>query len=269
MNIAELRIGDVIDFKTLVSRFGGQRQGGILYTKATNTLVLISDHTKALYDDRWEGPVMHYTGQGRIGDQKFQRNNKTLRDSPINGADLHLFEAFEKEKYFYHGNVKLHADPYYERQTDEEGNDRAVIIFPVIKADGQAPTFSGEQIQQLADAGSKKARKLSDSELEKLVAVAGEKQGSKKVTSERRDRNPLVAELARRRAQGICQLCEQPAPFQNKKKEPYLEVHHIVWLSKGGKDSRENTVALCPNCHRRMHIVDCKKDIAKLQKKAS
>jgi 5-methylcytosine-specific restriction protein A len=82
-------------------------------------------------------------------------------------------------------------------------------------------------------------------------------------------RNPYVTELAKRRANGICQLCEQPAPFKNKKGEPYLETHHIVWMSRKGLDTPENTVALCPNCHRRMHVVDSKKDIAKLQKKAS
>lgn len=267
--MADLKIGDVIDFKTLVRKFEGQQQGGILYTKATNTLVLISDHTKALYDDRWEGPVMHYTGQGQTGDQTFQRNNKILRDSRINGASLHLFEVFEKGKYFYHGEVNLCADPYYQQQTDKNGSERTVIIFPVVKTNGKDPTFSKEQIQALTDAGNKKTRDVSDAELEKRAAITGNKRSSKKVTSERPDRNPYVAELARRRAQGVCQLCEQPAPFQNKKREPYLEVHHIVWLSRDGLDEPNNTVALCPNCHRRMHVIDSKKDIAKLQAKAS
>lgn len=33
-----------------------------------------------------------------------------------------------------------------------------------------------------------------------------------------------------------------------------METHHVVWLSQGA-DSVDNTVALCPNCHRKMHIV--------------
>ena len=65
--------------------------------------------------------------------------------------------------------------------------------------------------------------------------------------------NEYVAEEAKRRANGICQLCLLPAPFT---KKPYLEVHHIVWLAKEGHDSLENTVALCPNCHRKMHVLD-------------
>ena len=51
--------------------------------------------------------------------------------------------------------------------------------------------------------------------------------------------------------------------------EPYLETHHIVWLSEGGEDSIENTVALCPNCHRKMHVVNLQEDIDKLNRIAN
>ena len=50
---------------------------------------------------------------------------------------------------------------------------------------------------------------------------------------------------------------------------PYLEPHHIVWLSRGGEDTPSNTVALCPNCHRRMHIVKSATDTKKLTDKVS
>ena len=69
----------------------------------------------------------------------------------------------------------------------------------------------------------------------------------------------------RKRANGICQFCNQPAPFIDKKGNPYLEVHHIVWLSHGGEDSTANTVALCPNCHTRMHVLDKTEDVEKLK----
>lgn len=32
------------------------------------------------------------------------------------------------------------------------------------------------------------------------------------------------------------------------------------WLSKGGKDIIDNTIALCPNCHKKMHILNLKID---------
>lgn len=81
-------------------------------------------------------------------------------------------------------------------------------------------------------------------------------------------RNRFVVAYAKKRANGICQLCDLPAPFKDVNGEPYLETHHIIWLSKGGKDIIENTVALCPNCHRKMHILDSPDDIKGLEQKA-
>ena len=82
------------------------------------------------------------------------------------------------------------------------------------------------------------------------------------------ERNVYVAELAKRRANGICQLCDHPAPFANKSGDPFLESHHIVWLSQKGEDTVENTVALCPNCHKKMHVLNLKPDRKKLIQEA-
>ncbi|EKM6788635.1 HNH endonuclease, partial [Escherichia coli] len=37
---------------------------------------------------------------------------------------------------------------------------------------------------------------------------------------------------------------------------PYLEVHHVIPLSKGGADTPENCVALYPNCHKALHYAE-------------
>lgn len=110
---------------------------------------------------------------------------------------------------------------------------------------------------------------LSD---EELLEKAKEKRGSKNKTTKNTKvhaRNPFVAEFAKRRAKGKCQLCSEFAPFENKIGRPYLEVHHVIWLSKGGNDSIDNTVAICPNCHRKMHILDRPSDIKKLKQAAN
>ncbi|MGX5604604.1 HNH endonuclease [Bacillus toyonensis] len=62
-------------------------------------------------------------------------------------------------------------------------------------------------------------------------------------------RNEYVDELAKIRSQGICELCELDAPFQDKKGNPYLEAHHVEWLLEGGKDIIYNTVGVCKICH--------------------
>lgn len=78
-------------------------------------------------------------------------------------------------------------------------------------------------------------------------------------------RSPEVADYARRVAKGKCQLCGSPAPFKDRARRPYLEVHHVKWLSRGGTDTTDNVVALCPNCHSRMHVLDDLEDIRKLE----
>ncbi|MGL6002403.1 MAG: HNH endonuclease, partial [Plesiomonas sp.] len=54
---------------------------------------------------------------------------------------------------------------------------------------------------------------------------------------------------------GCCQKCKNEAPFNRKSDgTPYLEVHHKIFLSDGGEDTVENSIALCPNCHRELHF---------------
>ena len=110
--------------------------------------------------------------------------------------------------------------------------------------------------------------RMSDKDLRGKAAAAPAKPKSTTTVVVAYERNRHVAELAKRRASGKCELCRKPAPFTNASDEPYLESHHIVWLAHGGLDSPENTVALCPNCHRKMHVVNDPKDIRKLQRRA-
>jgi HNH nuclease len=75
------------------------------------------------------------------------------------------------------------------------------------------------------------------------------------MTTSQYRRNPDVIAEVLHRANGICEHCHQPAPFISKSKgTPYLEVHHIIQLSKQGEDTVENTIAVCPNCHRKLHF---------------
>ena len=69
-------------------------------------------------------------------------------------------------------------------------------------------------------------------------------------------RDPRVQAWVLNIAEGICEGCRLPAPFSRLGGEPYLEVHHVRHLAEGGPDTVENTVAICPNCHRRLHYAD-------------
>lgn len=111
---------------------------------------------------------------------------------------------------------------------------------------------------------AEQARRLSEEELRLRAGLAPSEPGRQRIETTRFTRDPHVAELAKRRARGVCQLCGEAAPFDDKNGVPYLETHHIVWLSRGGRDLIENTVALCPNCHRRLHVLDAENDFTTL-----
>ncbi|GIM45947.1 hypothetical protein DNHGIG_14960 [Collibacillus ludicampi] len=266
-----LKRGEVITNEKLMRIFKCGISGGMRRSNETNTLVLISDHTKSLYDDRWDGEIIHYTGMGKIGDQSLTfMQNKTLYESNENGIEVYFFEVFEPNNYIFWGQVKLHGEPYQEYQLDEEGNKRKVWIFPLeFVNDTSINALPESVIKNGHEQNEKKVRKLDDKELLKRASLPKSKAGIRKIISQTYDRDPFVSEYAKRRARGYCQLCEKPAPFTDKKGQPYLETHHIVWLSKGGPDTIENTVALCPNCHRKMHSLNLDEDIEKLMKKAN
>lgn len=67
------------------------------------------------------------------------------------------------------------------------------------------------------------------------------------------NRSETVKNKTLSRAAGKCEFCGSDAPFFTEEGKPYLEVHHFIPLSEEGEDSTLNTLALCPNCHRRFH----------------
>jgi len=99
-----------------------------------------------------------------------------------------------------------------------------------------------------------KSRKDGKDARLKRLAEATKKPASVKVTSVAFLRNSDVIVEVLERAGGKCEGCLQDAPFlRAKDNTPYLEVHHKKPLSEGGEDTVDNALALCPNCHRKMH----------------
>tara|TARA_A100001015_G_scaffold271655_1_gene325490 strand:- start:2055 stop:2882 length:828 start_codon:yes stop_codon:yes gene_type:complete len=256
-----LEIGEEINNDRLCEIFLCSGQGGMRKSNKTNTLVIVSKHVGRIYDDRWIGETLHYTGMGLEGDQEIHLSqNKTLSQSKTNGVDLHLFEKFKEREYTYRGRVELSGEPYEERQPDLKGNIRRVWMFPLRVKDRDHFSIDLTIQRGLEKKKEKKARKLYIEELKKRVKFSPKVPGNRDVKTKTYERSSIVSELAKRRAGGRCQLCLMEAPFKTKDGSPFLETHHIVWLSNGGEDTPENTVALCPNCHRKMHSLNLKKD---------
>lgn len=263
--------GDVLNNSELCKIFSCAPRGGMRRSKTTNTLVLISDKTRGVYKDYWTEDSLHYTGMGLKGPQSLSfSQNKTLAESNSNDINVFLFEVYRKGKYHYKGRVFLVGDPRIEKQEDIKGKNRNVWIFPLkLGKEITVPPIDKEDLDRLEKETTKKIKKLSNKNLFNRLKNKSpqRKQKNKRpsTTTTRTksyDRDSLVTEYAYRRANGQCQLCNGPAPFKRKIDpfEPFLEAHHIKWLSRKGPDTVENTVALCPNCHRKMHILDLDKD---------
>ena len=236
----------------------------------TNSLILVSNHVKSIYDDKWKGDILHYTGMGSKGDQSLSfMQNRTLSEGGSNNVEIHLFEVFEGKKYFYQGQVKLKSKPYQERQTDENGDSRSVWMFPLELINDRPARIDYKTIESLVNLKKKKISKIDPNRLKEMVENQPKSTPSKRTTtSETYERDQGVVSYALQRADGFCELCDKPAPFKKKDDTPFLEVHHIDFLSNGGYDSIDNVSALCPNCHRKMHALAIQSDISKLKSKA-
>ena len=158
----------------------------------TNTLVIVSNHVKSIYDDRWDDDVLHYTGMGTKGDQSIDSaQNKTLAQSETNGVLIHLFEVFVDQEYFYRGIVALCNDPYFERQPDERGTARDVCVFPLRLKSDSAP-IDREYLSKAFVKKSKKARRLTDDEVFERAKNANTRTGFRTTSSKQYNRNPLL-----------------------------------------------------------------------------
>jgi len=69
-------------------------------------------------------------------------------------------------------------------------------------------------------------------------------------------RDPEVKASVLQSAKGYCELCEDKAFLKSKNNIPYLEVHHLRKLSDNGSDTVTNAVAICANCHRKLHYAN-------------
>jgi|GEM_PF-7080303 len=69
-----------------------------------------------------------------------------------------------------------------------------------------------------------------------------------------RPRDPVVVAYARIRADNKCEVDNCTIPlFEASNGVPFVEVHHIRPLGKGGADSIDNVACVCPSHHREAH----------------
>lgn len=184
----------------------------------------------------------------------FTGGNKAIRDHLDNGKELLLFEKVRRD-----GSVRFmgHFSCIgYEHQKapDTDGNIRQAIVFQLLPL---SDFLDGHQEGENQNPSS--FRELRD----KAYQGGGEAQAVSLHESKQQafKRSSFVRAYALERASGICEHCDQPAPFKTSSGKPFLEVHHITRLSDGGPDRPDKVAAICPNCHRAAHYSEMKRAI--------
>lgn len=269
-SIDDLVVGNTYTNNEIASTFKCSNRGGMRRSLETNSLILIAKHINPLYDDQWtdEG-ILNYTGMGQVGDQSIEfSQNKTLAIAKDEGIKVYVFESYKDNEYYYNGEVEVAGEIYTSQEKDENGNMRKVLKYPLkLKKVYNNILIKEESLRNSVELKEKEAKKLSLEELKKSANKIENKTYSKEIITTYRDRNPIVSQYTKKRANGHCDLCNCEAPFINKNGEPYLESHHVITLAEGGPDVVYNTIALCPNCHRRLHALKDKNDIRVLVEK--
>jgi hypothetical protein len=122
-----------IDLKRI---FRGQEEEGMRYSRATNSLLLVTDQNRlsgtSIYGDEWVEGILHYRGTGQRGDQNIDfAGNKRLMHAAEDETGVHLVERSGKGHYRYLGRVHLAYDPYRRNELDADGKMRLVWVFPL------------------------------------------------------------------------------------------------------------------------------------------
>ena len=233
-------------------RYGGQRQGGIS-TPARWPIIFLftgdSGHQYGYEDGYDDSGVFLYTGEGQLGDMEFVRGNKEVRDHIKNGKDLLLFRSLGKGKPVrYLGSYICNS---WERVDgiDEKEEIRKKIVFHLHPLDGQGLLGYDSQSEVI------KQRTIAELRAAALEAAT---EGKEVRASESgrilHARSASVKAYVLARANGNCEACGEPAPFETSTETKYLETHHIRRISDGGPDHPRWVAAVCPNCHREIHF---------------
>ncbi len=247
-------------------KFVGSKQGqsGIIWGPKDTTCVIVTSGgrggKRAGYGDiRNNDGTILYIGQGEKGDQdpstfanallvKGERSVLFFSTREPNAKEVRL-QGNHKKLYKFEGIYQVVSWDFIVPSTGKRAKDKllqfylvpANNIFDLSPTTIDKPSLQGKEVPSLADL--KKKLKSNNNKPTK----------GKSNIKDYFIRSQEIITYAKIRANGVCEMCEKPAPFNDIYNLPFLEVHHIFRLADDGPDSPENVAAVCPNCHRESH----------------
>lgn len=235
--------------------YKGQSQGGISTPKDSPLIFIFTSDKGENYgykDEYRDDGLFWYTGEGQVGDMSMSKGNKAILEHGKNNKTIHAFEYTRKAYVRYLGTAEC-LGYHRELRLDCAGEERSALVFhldinsSLIEKGVEEPrqTYGSKK---LLDLKKKNIKALRDAALSKSP-MSLEKKEKRELVYYRSEALKLYVVL---RSKGLCEGCENEAPFRTKT-GPFLECHHVHRLADGGPDHPKNVVALCPNCHRRAH----------------
>ena len=221
LTIEDLVIGNKYTNEDIAKAFKCSNMGGMRRSKETNSLVLIAKHTNPLYDDEWtEDGILYYTGMGTIGDQSIEfAQNKTLATAKEQGIKVYLFESYKDNEYYFNGEVELSGNITTAFEADAKDNIRKVLKYPLKLKNGRKGIIIDEKsLKSCIEQRQKEVKKIPYEQLRKTAIKMEDKTYTKNVVVTYRQRSAVIAEYTKQRAKGICDLCDEKAPFENKER---------------------------------------------------
>ncbi len=248
----DLRIGETYHRRDELAAQGGTWQSGIITSKDSPYVFIITGDRGQDFgyvDEFCEDGTFRYSGQGAEGDMDWRFVNRAIRDHKKMGKDVYVFEKTD-ESYMVRCRGEYEYDSHeWVPLQDQNDNFRDAILFELVPVGGRTVSVEGDletkSLEQLYDDARTAAPQSNSGGQSKSTSSGG--------SGTQYNRSEVVKEFARRSADGVCQGCNEPAPFESKNGSPFLEVHHLKLLGDEGADHPDNVIALCPNCHRRVH----------------
>ncbi|WP_201620245.1 HNH endonuclease [Psychrobacter maritimus] len=242
------------------SKYGGQERGGISTPAKFPYIFIFTGNNGEQYgytDGYNKEGVFNYTGEGQEGDMKMTKGNLAIRDHQKNRKSIYLFEKVETGYNFV--GLCNYIDDRIEKLNDRNGELRDAIVFRLDVKNIEEITSSMNSVEAPKAVYITKPSKGKS--LQQLREIALSSTPTHASTQEKiqsiQNRSTAIKLYAKKRANGICEGCNETAPFETKS-GPYLEVHHLTRLADGGADLPQNVIALCPTCHRKAHYsLDC------------
>lgn len=193
--------------------------------------------------------VFHYYGEGQEGPMQFKGGNRAIRDHAETGRDLLLFEQERKGYVRYRGAYSCAGYELKDGVPDVMGKTRRAIVFQLVRDAALSEAGSADEVDGLEAKGEASLATLREAALESPAESSSGKVSKRKVYR----RSAALKRYVLARSGGVCEGCGEGAPFNTKAGTPYLEPHHVRRLSDGGPDHPAWVIALCPNCHARVH----------------